>query len=94
MSSFILRSLKADLLQKWIIANAAGSVKGKPQDSWRAYLVANSGTGKTLHDLESSFLIAAGATGKTLRDKWDDYLGRVVGQAGTKPKEKARNRYK
>lgn len=58
------------------------------------YKVANGGTGSTLHDLESSFLVAAGATGKTLHDKWADYLGRIIGQAGTKGKEKARNRYK
>ena len=94
MSSFILSSIKTSLLQSWIKTNAAGSVKGKPQDSWRAYLAANGGTGKTLHDQESAFLIAAGATGKTLHDKWSDYLGRIIGQAGGKPTDKARARYK
>lgn len=93
MSSFILSAIKTDLLQKWIATNAAGSLKGKPQDSWRAYLVANGGTGKTLHDLETSFLIAAGATGKTLHDKWNSYLSGIP-VTGGKGVEKARNRYK
>jgi hypothetical protein len=93
MSSYILKSVKNDLVQKWIKANAAGSVKGSTKDSWRAYLAANSGTGKTLHDLESSFLIAAGATGKTLHDKWSSYLAGLA-VAGGKGNEKARNRYK
>lgn len=77
MSSYILKSIKADLLNNWIKVNAVGSLKARPEDSWRAYLVANGGTGSTLHDLESSFLVAAGATGKTLHDKWADYLGRI-----------------
>lgn len=94
MSSYILKTVKKGDLQNWIATNAAGSVKSKPTESWRAYLVANSGTGATLHDLESSFLAAAGATGGTLRDKWDDYLGRVLGTSGTKTKEKTRNKYK
>lgn len=94
MSSFILNSLKNDLVNNWIKTNAAGSLKVKPQDSWRAYLAANGGTGSTLADQERNFLRAAGAVGGTLHDLWTDYLGRVIGQSGTKGKEKARNRYK
>lgn len=94
MGSFILRNIRPEAIQNWIRVNSAGSLQGVPRDSWKKYLAANGGTGKTLADLEMSFLIAAGATGKTQRDLWDDYLGRVIGQAGTKPHEKARNRYK
>lgn len=94
MSSFIFRSNKKSDTNNWVKVNAAGSVRGTPADSWRAYLTANSGTGQTLHDLESSFLKAAGAVGGTLQDKWADYLGRIIGQSGGKGKEKARNRYK
>jgi hypothetical protein len=94
MGSFILRTVRPDALQNWIRVNAVGSLQGVPKDSWKKYLAANSGTGKTYADLEMSFLIAAGATGKSQRDLWDDYLGRVIGQAGTRPAEKARARYK
>lgn len=93
MGSFILNSVRPEALQNWIKTNAVGSLKSKATDSWRAYLIANSGTGKTLHDLESSFLIAAGATGKTLHDKWTSYLT-TLGVAGGKGKDKARARYK
>lgn len=94
MSSFILRKVRSDLVSNWIKTNAAGSVKGTPKDSWRAYLIANSGTGQTLRDMETSFLQAAGANGSTLHDKWDDYLKRVVSAPGNKGPERARNRYK
>jgi hypothetical protein len=80
-------------LQNWIRVNAAGSLKTVPKDSWRAYLLANGGTGKTIADLEASFLIAALATGKTLHDMWGSYLS-GLGQAGGKNEEKARGRYK
>lgn len=80
-------------LQNWIRVNAAGSLKGVPEDSWRAYLAANGGTGKTIADLEMSFCIAAGATGKTLHDLWASYMA-GLGQAGGKIEEKCRNKYK
>jgi hypothetical protein len=80
-------------LQNWIRVNAAGSLKAVPTDSWMAYLAANGGTGKTIHDLESSFLVTAGATGKTLHDKWATYLA-GLGVAGTKNEEKCRNKFK
>lgn len=80
-------------IQNWIRVNAAGSLKGVPADSWRAYLAANGGTGKTIADLELSFLIAAGATGKTLHDLWGSYLtGLPV--TGGRIEDKARNKYK
>lgn len=94
MSSYILNSIKNDNLSNWVKTNAAGSVKQRPADSWRAYLAANGGVGSTLRDLEDSFLRTAGAVGLTMHDKWADYLGRVLLQSGGKGKEKARNRYK
>jgi hypothetical protein len=94
MSSFILSVVRGDDLQNWVKVNAVGQLKSIPADSWRAYLAANSGTGQTMHDLESSFTKSAGATGSTLYDKWDDYLGRVLGVTGGKAGEKARNKYK
>lgn len=93
MGSYILRSVRPSAIQNWIRVNAAGSLKGTPEDSLRAYFAANGGTGKTIADLEMSFLIAAGALGKTQHDLWTDYLGRILSIAGTKGKEKARNRY-
>lgn len=89
--SFILRSVRPENLQNWIKTNAAGSLKRTAEESWRAYLAANSGVGKTLHDLEGSFLTAQSATGKTNKEKWRSYL---AGTSGTKSTEKARNRYK
>jgi RecA-family ATPase len=80
-------------LQNWVRVNAAGSLKFAPEDSWRAYLAANGGTGKTIADMEMSFCIAAGATGKTLHDLWGSYLA-GLGVAGAKARERARNRYK
>jgi len=94
MGSFILDNVKAGNIQNWIAANAVGSLKAKPRESWIAYLRANSGTGDTLRDLEDSFLRAAGANGLTLHDKWNDYLGRVLSVTGGKAREKAQNRYK
>ena len=93
MGSYILRTVRPMDLQNWIRLNAAGSLKGIPEDSLRAYYAANSGTGKTIADLEASFLIAAGATGKTLHDLWASYLS-GLGQAGGKTKDKIRGRYK
>lgn len=61
-------------IQKYIATNAPGSVKKTPGDSLRAYLIANGGTGATMHDLEQSFLTAQSATGKSLYDKWQSYL--------------------
>lgn len=96
MSSFILRTAKNDLLQNWVRVNAAGSLKQKPQDSWRAYLIANGGVGSTLNDLERSFLAAAGvnmSTYKTLNDAWTAYLA-ALPVSGGKGGEKVRNKYK
>lgn len=80
-------------LQNWIRVNAVGSLSTVPRDSWRKYLAANSGTGKTIADQEMSFLIAAGASGKTLHDLWTSYLT-TLGVAGSKGKDKARNKFK
>lgn len=93
MGSYIFRTVRQDAIQNWIRVNAAGSLKQSPEDSWRAYLSANGGTGKTLADMEMSFLIAAGATGKTLHDLWASYLA-GLGQSGGKTKDKAKGRYK
>jgi len=94
MGSFLKNSVRPFDLQNWIKTNAVGSLKGKPMESYKAYLAANGGTGSTIHDLENSFLKAAGATGQTLHDKWSDYLGRIVGQSGGKATEKVKNRFK
>lgn len=93
MGSYLLRTVRPSDLQNWIRVNAAGSLKSHPEDSLKAYFAANSGTGKTLADLEMSFLIAAGATGKTMHDLWLSYLA-GLGAGGTKTKEKLRGRYK
>ena len=91
MSSFILRSVRPANIQAWVAANAPGSLKRTARESWAAYLSANSGTGKTLHDLEATFLTGQSAAGKDTKEKWRTFL---TGQSGSKGSEKARNKYK
>jgi len=90
--SFVLAVTKPSNVQNWVRVNAAGSLKAKPTESWRAYLLANSATGQDFGQLEHSFLDAAGATGKTLADKWNSYLAGIP-VAGANVKEKIRTRY-
>ena len=86
MGSFILRTVRPDALQAWIKANAPGSVRGTPRDSWRAYLVAQGAVGSTLADLELSF-----TGGKNLSDA---FTTKVSAATGATTKEKARSFYK
>lgn len=87
----MLRHVRPSNLQKWVAANAPGSLKPTGKESWRAYLAANGGTGATLRDLEMSFLAGQSATGGTLADRWTKYL---TAESGSKGSEKARNKYK
>lgn len=89
--SFILRCVRPVNIQNWVAANAPGSLKSKPQESWKAYLAANSGTGQTISEMEFNFLKGQAAAGNTLSDKWHNYLS---AQGGNKGREKARNKYK
>jgi Sec7-like guanine-nucleotide exchange factor len=88
--SYILRTVRPANLQNWIAANASGSLKATARESWRAYLLANSGVGQSLRDLEMSFLAAAGSSGGTLHDRWSANL---TAQSGSKGAEKARSKY-
>jgi hypothetical protein len=73
----------------------SGQLKSIPADSWRAYLAANSVAQDRLCTISNRPLPKQPEpTGATLYDKWDDYLGRVLGVAGGKAGEKARNKYK
>ena len=89
--SFILQVVRPDNLQNWIRVNAPGSFKATAGDSWRAYLSANGGTGKTLYDLEHSFLTAAAVATGPDHDRWNTKLTATTGKNGS---EKARNFYK
>lgn len=91
MSSYILRTVRPSDLQNWIKTNAVGSLKATARESWMAYLQANSGTGKTLHDLEATFLTGQAVSGSNNKEKWRAFL---AGQSGAKTSEKARNKYK
>lgn len=87
--SFILRSVRPAALQSWIATNAPGSLKATARESWRAYLLANSGTGQSLQELEAGFLSALGKTGFTQHDRW----GKQLTGSG-KVKEQAKSTYK
>lgn len=87
--SYVLRVVRPANLMNWIKTNAAGSVRGTPRDSWRAYLVAQGATGKTIGDMERSFVAAQ--PGQKLSEKWANY---AAAQLGTKGKEKIKNLYK
>lgn len=89
--SYILRTVRPSNIQAWVAANAPGSLKATARESWRAYLVANSGVGQTIRDLEMSFLAALSRTGGTLADRWNQDLS---ASSGNKGPEKARNKYK
>jgi hypothetical protein len=89
--SFILRTVRPANIQAWIAANAAGSLKATARESWRAYLLANSGTGAGLQELERTFLAALAKTGGTQHDRWQAQLSGATGGQGS---EKARNTYK
>jgi RecA-family ATPase len=91
VSSYIFNTVRPSAIQNWVAANAPGSLKKTPMESWRAYLVANGGVGKTIADLELSFLKAQGQTAGTMADQWSSYL---TASSGKKGPEKARNNYK
>jgi phage terminase large subunit-like protein len=86
----IFAFVKPAAIQSWIAANAAGSLKQEPGDSWRAYLIANGGTGGTINDLEQSFLSAS--AGGSPYDKWQTYLTANGGGTG-KSRDKYQTKY-
>jgi hypothetical protein len=86
--SFIFRAVRPAAIQNWIAVNAPGSLRNTARESWRAYLLANSGTGQSLEELETGFLNALAKTGGTQHDRWGAQL------TGTgKNAEKARSTY-
>lgn len=89
--SFILQHVRPDNLQHWIRVNSPASSRNNPGDSWRAYLSANGGVGKTIYDMEQSFLAAGGFNIGTEHDRWNAKLAATSGRGGA---EKARNFYK
>lgn len=91
MSSYILRVCRPSNVHNWVKVNAPSSLKGTPFDSWVAYLTANGGTGKTLHDLEQSFLTTQAVPAGRLAQRWASYLSAT---SGSKTAEKCRNNYK
>lgn len=78
----IFRYVKPSAVQNWISVNAAGSLKDRPGDSWRAYMLANGGSGQSFHDLEMTFLNAAGFTTGQIGTRWQNYLAANGGGTG------------
>jgi hypothetical protein len=81
--SFVLKTVRPDKLQNWIRVNAPGSLKSTAGDSWRAFLAANGGTGKTFHDLEQSYLTAQLIGAGTLHDRWNAKVAATSGKSCT-----------
>ena len=92
--SYVLRVVRPAQIQSWVAANAPGSLRPKGTESWRAYLTANGGTGRTMADREMAFLRTAGVTvGRTLGELWGNYTS-VSATMGGKNKEKIRNLFR
>lgn len=89
--SYVIANTTPEHLQTWIKSNAPSSAKQTVGDSWRDYLASNSGTGKTMYDLETSFLAAQGFASGTMYDRWNAYL---AAQAGKTAQQKVSTKYR
>lgn len=80
MEVVIFNFVKPSQVQKWVATNAPASLKATPNESWRAYLAANGGTGNSINEQEAKFLSAT--SGGSLYDKWQTWLGANGGTGG------------